>query len=92
MSTGVELIEEEREHQIEEEGYTPEHDQHHSPHDLILAAQAYLMAAKGLLIVGASYWPWESRSFKPSPDPQLNLIKAGALTAAAIDRFKAEGL
>lgn len=32
-------------------------------------------------------WPWEEKSFKPTT-PLKDLIKAGALIAAAIDRFQ----
>jgi len=33
-------------------------------------------------------WPWGSEWWKPSPDPIYNLIKAGALIAAEIDRLQ----
>lgn len=37
----------------------------------------------------ASSWPWSDDSWKPSPDPVRNLVKAGALIAAEIDRLQA---
>lgn len=33
-------------------------------------------------------WPWDWKDFKISPDPIRNLVKAGALIAAEIDRLK----
>lgn len=35
-------------------------------------------------------WPWDVSWWKPSDDPVNNLKKAGALTAAQIDRVLAE--
>lgn len=32
-------------------------------------------------------WPWEAASFKPSTDPRRNLVKAGAMILAEIDRL-----
>lgn len=37
-------------------------------------------------------WPWEPRYWKPCPDDRLReLVKAGALIAAEIDRLQALG-
>jgi hypothetical protein len=33
-------------------------------------------------------WPWDPSWWKPSPDPIRNLVKAGALIAAEIDRLQ----
>lgn len=38
----------------------------------------------------ASSWPWAPEWWKPSEDPVRNLVKAGALLAAEIDRLQAE--
>lgn len=33
-------------------------------------------------------WPWEAEAFKPTPDDRVReLVKAGALIAAEIDRL-----
>ena len=32
-------------------------------------------------------WPWDEKDWKPSADPIHNLVKAGALVAAEIDRL-----
>lgn len=33
-------------------------------------------------------WPWTEKDWKPSDDPIRNLVKAGALIAAEIDRIQ----
>ena len=35
------------------------------------------------------FWPWHRCWWKPSDDPIRNLVKAGALLAAEIDRLQA---
>jgi len=104
--SGVELIAAERRRQIEVEGWTPEHDEEHDSGELLDAARSYeLVAAFQLLgddpehadsaIVRRAtevppIWPWDQSWWKPSDDPIRNLVKAGALIAAEIDRL--EGL
>ena len=99
--TGIELIAEERQRQIDVEGYSKQHDSQHNPSDFIYAAIAYAEAARvgvnahqlGLneTIVTAyksdmkRIYPW-GNSFNPSTDIR-DLVKAGALIAAAIDRL-----
>ena len=94
------MIAAERRRQVEQEGWTPEHDAGPDDGALAVAAKSYLFAA----IIAASDdvvmkaviidrrqpipgWPkgWE---FKPSDDPVRNLVKAGALIAAEIDRLQ----
>lgn len=89
-TTGARLIAAERQRQISQEGWTPEHDDEHQRHELIVAAMAY---ANGSLFESAGsvppdYWPWDEVSWKPSDDPIRNLTKAGALIAAEIDRLQ----
>lgn len=80
-STGVELIAQERTRQIRGEGYTREHDASHHQGDLADAAIAYLLTDSRLTV---RYWPWDPSSFKPG-DRRRDLVKAGALIAAALD-------
>lgn len=77
-STGVEIIDEERDNQ-HKHGYTPNHDAQHGVRDLLNASVAYMEADPD---VGP--WPWDVSEFKPT-DRLTNLAKAGALIAAAID-------
>jgi len=94
MKTGSELIAEERARQISQEGWTPEHDDKHTHHELIHASSSYLLAT-AIGIPGDSpsacftppQWPWERAWWKPA-DPICNLTKAGALIAAEIDRLQ----
>jgi hypothetical protein len=103
MKTGIELIAEERKRQIEKEGYSALHDSNHKPSESIRAAEAYIEAAtinadgredKVLLEYykaekGQNCWPWGMVTFKPTT-AKRDLVKAGALIAAAIDRLQME--
>lgn len=91
---GAELIAAERRRQIDEEGWTPEHDAEHVANELVVAAMAYADAAlmPGIPVQDPSdYWPWHLDWWKPSADPVRNLVKAGALIAAEIDRLRGGG-
>ena len=95
MKTGAELIAEERQRQIEKEGWTPEHDAEHNNNELAVAAASYAMpqAARTYMIVPDGqylpiFWPFDARWWKPCPDDRIKeLTKAGALIAAEIDRL-----
>lgn len=91
VSSGVAAIAAERQRQIEAEGWTPEHDDDvNRGLELGRAAISY--------ILGVAYtqepkgrkpgwpWPWDLKWWKPS-DRRRNLVKAGALIAAEIDRL-----
>lgn len=88
MKNGIELISEERKRQIEKEGYTQEHDNNHNTEEFVLAAIAYLECNFEGYEADLT-WPWDSNSFKPK-DVKTNLVKAGALIAAALDRIQNE--
>jgi hypothetical protein len=78
MSTGAELIAAERRRQIEEEGWTPAHDDQHDDSELLYAAEAYMFG-------DPDAWPWEEDGFKPK-DIIHDLARAGAFIAAELDR------
>ena len=105
MKSGIDLIAEERQRQIDVEGYTKQHDSQHQASEFIYAAIAYAEAAKvGIncqemgndntceimrrkLEKGRDYpFGWD---FKPTTDIR-DLVKAGALIAATIDRLQNE--
>ena len=100
MKTGIELIAEERERQISKEGWTPEHDDEHTENQLANAAATYAMdsdcreALTNLIgdfkLLGVPpTWPWDEEWYKPTPDDRIKeLVKAGALIAAEIDRLQ----
>ena len=94
MKTGSELIAEERQRQIEKEGWTPAHDDKHTGGELNYAAASYTWAANHVRcfpqvpIHAPQTWPWDLAWWKPAKEPTRNLVKAGALIAAEIDRLQ----
>jgi len=85
MTYGAEKIAQERQRQIVEEGYGLSHDMHHSYVDFKLAAVSYLLADIDPER-SKEYWPFEPQYYKPK-SVERNMERAGALTAAAIDRY-----
>lgn len=89
--TGVQLIADERQRQVDVEGYGPESDRGRAG-ALMAAATCYTYQA---LAPGAFVyripegWPWAAEFWKPADSAERNLVKAGALIAAAIDSLKA---
>lgn len=102
--TGTELITAERQRQITAEGYTAEHDEGHAD-ELAHAAACYALAEyrrdsevdgptlrRIRVTASPPHWPWDNEWWKPTPDDRIReLVKAGALIAAAIDSLRAEG-
>lgn len=94
MKTGIELISEERARQIEQFGWDAEHDAAHNMGELASAAACYALNEKqrkqvefGVLDI-PSFWPFSRYWWKPSPqDRKRELVKAGALIAAELDRI-----
>jgi len=100
--SGIDLIAAERQRQIDAEGWTVEHDDEHSRNELAWAAASYAIPpARGPLYEGEhpTYiyadtglpitWPWDAEWWNPSPEDRVReLVKAGALVAAEIDRLQ----
>lgn len=84
--TGAELIAQERERQVHEEGWDANHDRWHSTWELARAARCYAIPLVRANTEMPILWPWSGEWWKPSDDPIRNLVKAGALIAAEIDR------
>mgnify|MGYP001338024131 CR=1 FL=1 len=90
MKTGIELIAEERKRQVEKEGWSSEHDDKHSYSELARAAACYAIPSwfthsRRMVF---SIWPFEPEFFKRTADNRVrDLVKAGALIAAEIDRL-----
>ena len=80
--SGVELIAVERERQIGEEGWSSSHDSDYDRGQLAAAAACYAWPD-----VKDEWWPWEEKWWKPKDDLR-NLVRAGALIAAEIDRLQ----
>jgi hypothetical protein len=108
MKTGIELITEERQRQIEVEGYSLQHDSQHDLSEFLYAAIAYAESAKVDALnmelsngigenaikirkteIGQGTYPWGMSTWKPTTCLR-DLVKAGALIAAAIDRLQAQ--
>jgi len=96
---GASLIARERRRGVEVEGYTAAHDAEHRHGQLAAAAITYADVAlvritylpeaqeREITEIMANRWPFEEEWFKPAVDPVDNLVKAGALIAAEIDRI-----
>ena len=88
-SPGAIAILEEREAQETREGRSPEHDDAYERKELQRAAECYLTSARLGDIGGLeapAHWPWDKQWWKPK-DPRADLVRAGALIAAEIDRL-----
>ena len=99
---GVELIAQERQRQIEKEGWTPEHDDEAIHGEMAIAGACYVFdlissyktitnteLSNDYWRIRVNLWPWHDRYFKPTwNDPIKELTKAGALIAAEIDRLQ----
>ena len=86
--TGIELIAKERQRQIEEEGYDAKHDFREPLNRFIAGAVSYAVfdIDEGEAF---AWWPWDYEYWKPK-DRKRNLIRAGALIAAALDKMQDE--
>ncbi len=97
MKTGIQLIAAERRRQVSKEGWTPEHDDKHNVGQMAKAAACYAMPTdvRETEVDNRSYrwiiWPWTEKWWKPTPKDRVReLVKAGALIAAEIDRLQRE--
>ncbi len=94
--TGIELIAAERLRQVEEKGWSAEHDQTHTDGELVMVAAEVALDGTGISIDITSQFdgpdPWEIKAKHGylgwAPDPVRKLAIAGALIAAEIDRIQ----
>lgn len=100
--SGIELIAEERQRQIEKEGWTSNHDSQHDVDTLAIAASCYALpfylreTDKNKV---PKNWPFADNWWKPEnkypseafSDRIRELQKAGALIAAEIDKLQRGG-
>lgn len=99
MKTGVELIAAERTRKIEKERWSLARDvAEHYAVGLAQAASCYAMPPHVRRYTekrstGRSipiFWPWDACWWKPTPEDRVReLVKAGALITAEIDRLRA---
>lgn len=71
----------ERRRQVEAEGWSPEHDDTHVRGEMMDAAICYLHRRRE-----EAAWPWDRSWWKPT-DRRRDLVKAGALILAEIERL-----
>ncbi|WP_234090150.1 hypothetical protein [Enterobacter asburiae] len=98
LSNAVQSVISERQRQQSVEGWTPKHDDKHDNNELAFAASCYAFhsaaASWDFEDDGTPYdihpapknWPWASEWWKPT-NPRRDLVKAGALILAEIERI-----
>lgn len=86
MSKAIEDIAAERARQVSQEGWTPEHDDKHGNGQMAEAAACYILGDDNSLFDFPCIWPWHKSWWKPT-NRRRNLVKAGALIAAEIERL-----
>lgn len=96
MRTALELVAEERQRQIEQEGWTFEHDDKHTEDELSLAAASYLLALDLRKSLRPQFhhappdiWSFSEKWWKPTPDDRIReLVKGCAMAVAEIERLQ----
>lgn len=79
----------ERARQIETEGWTTAHDDQHDEGELAAAAACYALSVTRNAEEPPPpppMWPWDAEWWKPQ-DRRRNLVRAGALIVAEIERL-----
>ena len=89
LSQAAQAVLAERRRQVEEEGFTPDHDDQYREHELRDAAACYASTIETFRPgEPPRLWPWSKESWKPHEDDmRVNLVKAGALILAAIEQI-----
>jgi hypothetical protein len=93
--SAIELIAEERHRQIDTKGFSAAHDDEHDFGQIAAAAGCYALAGWSNT-TSQELWPWEEPNpwkdqdrWNITPAERINeLVKAGALIAAEIDRLQ----
>jgi hypothetical protein len=94
----ISMIEQERMEQLTKHGWTEKHDDQYDMRELALGAAAYCLQAAGVGVNAARIWPFAPENFKPrmvslrqtdACEARIgNLVKAGALIVAEIERMR----
>ncbi len=79
-------ITDERDRQLNVEGYTRERDDGYTDGALGFAAVSYICYALGRPGASGSMWPWSPATFKPK-NQRHDLIRAAALIVAELERL-----
>lgn len=88
LSPFMQAVVAERYRQIEQEGWSAEHDDAHPPSELAHAGACYAMRMFNHLALAnpPTAWRWDKAWWKPA-DPRRNLVKSAALIIAEGERF-----
>ncbi|MCA7945595.1 hypothetical protein [Burkholderia vietnamiensis] len=87
MSDAARDVLAERARQVGQEGWTPEHDEKYRDHELSCAAGCYAMHTLAYPAGDPPpAWPWSADWWKPTTH-RRNLVKAGALILAEIEKL-----
>lgn len=86
LSNAVQSVIAERQRHQSAEGWTPEHDDQYSKSQLLWASSCYVLNAIHPFNRIPFGWPWTPEWWKPT-NPRRDLVKAGALILAEIERI-----
>lgn len=86
LSNAVQSVIAERQRHQSVEGWTPEHDDQYSKSQLLWASSCYVLNAIHPFNRIPFDWPWTPEWWKPT-NPRRDLVKAGALILAEIERI-----
>lgn len=107
LSQAMQDVIAERERQVTAEGWTPDHDDRHSGGEMAKAAACYAYVTSlpstvreslehdpefngKNLVITKRIWPWAWTWWKPK-SPRRDLVRAGALIIAEIERLDRKG-
>ena len=81
-------IADERRRQVDGEGWAPDHDDKHTDGEMAVAAACYAMMSATKMAPDwvPMSWPWDRSWWKPK-DRRRDLVRAGALIVAEIERL-----
>lgn len=90
MIRAITDVMDERQRQIEAEGFTREHDDKNSGHNLTRAAAAYALNGPYPSDDPPWFWPWDGKWWKPKYE-RRDLVRAAALIIARIEQIDRKG-
>lgn len=86
LSNAAQSVIAERQRQQSAEGWTPEHDDQYGESQLLWASSCYVLNTIQPFNRIPLDWPWAPEWWKPT-NPRRDLVKAGALILAEIERI-----
>jgi hypothetical protein len=86
LMSAIEDVMNERQRQIDAEGWTSDHDDQHVNGELRIAAACYAGDTRKFFKAAPPKWPWSQAWWKPK-SLRENLVRAAALIIAEIERL-----